>query len=101
DWHLELVVPSLIEEQSKHQIPVGEAIAQASAMFSAHGDLHRIGTDEVRKVLWLHFHFPEVAKERYAEQLAILEEQTGWRVNLNPDTHRKALIEMAHRLLPE
>jgi hypothetical protein len=101
DWHLELVVPSLMEEQTRRQVTSGEAIAHASALFSVTGDLSRIGTDEVRKVLWLHFHFPEVAKDRYAEQLATLQEQTGWRINLNPDTHRKALIEMAHRLLPE
>jgi len=100
DWHLELVVPSLMEEQTRRQVPAGEAIAHASALFSDTGDLYRIGTDEVRKVLWLHFHFPETAKDRYAEKLATLQEQTGWRVNLNPDTHRKALIEMAHRLLP-
>ncbi|GHO96677.1 hypothetical protein KSF_067250 [Reticulibacter mediterranei] len=99
-WHLELMVPSLMEEQDKRQIPAGEAIAQASALFSTGGDLYRVGTDEVRKTLWLHFHFPETTRKRYAEQLATLEAQTGWRVNLNPDTHKKALIEMAHRVLP-
>jgi Cft2 family RNA processing exonuclease len=100
DWHLELIVPSLMEEQIRRQVPAGEAIAHASALFSVTEDLYRIGTDEVRKTLWLHFHFPEIARDRYAEKLASLQEQTGWRVNLNPDTYRKALIEMAHRLLP-
>jgi hypothetical protein len=100
-WQLELIVPSLMAEESLRQVPQGEAIAQASAMFSSQYNLYRIGTDAVRKVLWLHFHFPDRAKERCAEQIAQLEAQTGWRVSVHPNMHQKALIELAHSLLPE
>jgi Cft2 family RNA processing exonuclease len=101
DWQLELIVPTLKGEEANHQVPQGEAMSQATTLFSANSDLYRIGLDEARKILWLHFHFPEIARERYADKLASLEKQTGWRVNLHTHTRHKALLEVAHRLLPE
>jgi hypothetical protein len=49
----------------------------------------------------LYFHFPYVARQRYAEQLAALSEQSGWNVELHRNVHQKALVEAACRLLPE
>jgi hypothetical protein len=42
-----------------------------------------------------------MAKQRYAEQLAALAAQTGWKVYVYPIVHRLALIEAVRRLLPD
>jgi Cft2 family RNA processing exonuclease len=62
---------------------------------------YKAGAEPASATLLLRFHFPAVAQERYAEQIAQLEAQTGWHVRLHPAVHHQALIEMARRLLPE
>ena len=79
----------------------GLAVAAAHVMFAANKDLYRVGVDEKRGVLWLHFHFPAIARERYAEQITTLEAQTGWKIMLHQQAHQKALIEAACLLFPE
>jgi hypothetical protein len=69
--------------------------------FSAEPTFYRVGADASRGLLWAHFHFPELAKQRYAEQLAALASQTSWKVYVYPIVHRLALIEAVRRLLPE
>ena len=101
-WHLDLVVPSIEEDASAaSRLPQGEAIALASSIFSTAQDLYRIGADATRRTLWLYFHFPYVARQRYAEQLAALSAQSGWNVDLHRNVHQKALVEAACRLLPD
>jgi Cft2 family RNA processing exonuclease len=68
------------------------------------GDLpgfYKAGADPANTTLLLRFYFPTVAQRRYAEQLAQLDDQTGWHVRLHPAVHHQALVEMARRLLPE
>ncbi|MGH2478390.1 MAG: hypothetical protein ACRDHW_01845, partial [Ktedonobacteraceae bacterium] len=78
-----------------------EALARITAAFSGVLELSRVGIDTRLKIFWLHFSFPDVARERYAALLTSLEEETGWRVYLHPHVHQKALLEAVRRLLPE
>ncbi len=98
-WQLEILL--LAQEHASNVVSQGEAMAIATALFSDATDFYRVGVDTTRKVIWLHFHFPDAARKRYAQQFLKLEEQTGWHVDLHPNANQKALIEVAHRLLPE
>jgi Cft2 family RNA processing exonuclease len=97
-WRLELLLAEKNAAQ-RAQVSQSEAIAQTWVLFSGSPDLYRVEADNRRKILWLHFHFPDVASQRYAEQFAALKAQSGWEVKLHPYTHQKALIELAYRLL--
>ncbi len=98
-WSLELRRPSL-QEDVPARCSQAEAMVEVGVVLSGASDLYQIGADANRGVLWLHFHFPQMARERYAEQLARLAAQTGWRIELHPRVHQKALIEQARVLLP-
>jgi hypothetical protein len=98
-WRLELIFSAKNAAQIRAQVPQSEAIAQTWVLFSGAPDLYRVEADNKRKILWLHFHFPDVASQRYAEQLATLKARSGWEVKLHPYTHQKALMELAYRLL--
>ena len=98
-WQLEIQLPS--QPQANGAVSQGEAMALATALFSDASDFYRVGIDTNRKVLWLHFHFPDAARKRYAQQILDLEAQTGWHVDLHVNAHQKALVEVARRLLPD
>jgi hypothetical protein len=99
-WQLNLVLPGQ-KAATPSRVPQGQAISMASAMFSTVPDFYRVSVDPTKGNIWLHFHFPEVARQRYLEQLTTLANETGWRVYLHPNAHQKALLEAARRLLPE
>ena len=61
----------------------------------------KVGAEAATSTLVLRFHFPDIARVRYAEQFAELSERTGWQVRLYPTVHQEALVEMAYRLLPQ
>jgi hypothetical protein len=79
----------------------GEAISFASETFKEVPDFYRVGADGTKGILWVHFHFPDRAKERSAQQITDVANTTGWKVYLYPYVHQKALIAAARRLLPE
>lgn len=85
----------------------GLRVDQQSALYFAKRtlkdvpDLVKVGADANNGTLVLRFHFPEVARTRYAEQFVLIEEKTGWEVRLSSSIHQGALIDMAYRLLPQ
>lgn len=100
-WQLTITVPGPREALERApRMAQGEALARITDAFRGVLELYRVGVDSRLKIFWLHFHFPEKARERYAALLSELEEETGWRVSLHPHVHQKALIEAAQRLLP-
>ncbi len=101
-WRLTITVPGSREAMEEApRMNQSEALAYITAAFSDTPELYRVGVDTRLKILWLHFHFPEKARERYASRLTQLEEETGWRIYLHPHAHQRALIEVVQRLLPE
>jgi hypothetical protein len=99
-WHLQLVAPGK-KKVTSARMSQGEAISLAGETFKEVPDFYRVGADANKGILWIHFHFPDIAKERHAQQIADLANTTGWKVYLYPYVHQKALIEAARRFLPE
>lgn len=101
-WQLTITVPGSREEmENAPRMTQGEAMARITAAFTGVLELYRVGVDTRLKTFWLHFHFPEKAREQFADLFAELEQETGWRICLHPHAHQKALVEVAQRLLPE
>ena len=99
-WQLELLLPEQ-KQQPRSRFPQQEAIDAARATFKDSPDFYRAGADANTGILWIHFHFPDAVKQRYAAQLAALAAQTSWRVFVYPHVQQKALFAAATRLLPE
>jgi Cft2 family RNA processing exonuclease len=105
-WHLHLTtgassVPTGKKTVTAGRMLQGEAISLASETFKEAPDFYRVGADANKGILWVHFHFPDSARERYAQQLSDLASRTSWKVYVYPYVDRKALIEAGRRLLPE
>jgi Cft2 family RNA processing exonuclease len=101
-WRLDLVVPALENEpETPPRLSQSEALARVTSALCQATDLYRIGADTKRGILWLHFYFPAVAQQRSGAQITRLAEETGWRIEVHPSIHQKALIERARELLPE
>lgn len=100
-WRLQLFKPGQkLRLDASKGLPVEEAMDQAKALFADAPGFYRVGADAVKGNLWLHFHFPDKARQLYAELINTLAAQSGWRVYVYPYAHRKTLIEAATRLLP-
>jgi hypothetical protein len=99
-WHLHLLAPGK-KTVASGRILQGEAISLASETFKEVPAFYRVGADANKGILWVHFHFPDIARQRYLQQITDLANKTGWKVYLYPYVHQKALIEAARRLLPK
>ncbi len=100
-WQLTITVPGSREEMEEApRMSQSEAMAHITARFIGIPELYRVGTDMRLKIFWLHFYFPEKARERYADLLTTLETETGWRIYLHPNVHQKMLVETARELVP-
>jgi len=77
-----------------------DALVIAHAMLDDLPGIAKIGTQDRSHTLLLRFHFPDVAQQRYAEQLATLAEKTGWQIRIHPSVHQQAMIEAARRAVP-
>jgi Cft2 family RNA processing exonuclease len=101
-WQLTITVPgSRMDIEQAPRMAQGEAMARITSAFSGVLELYRIGIDTRLKIFWLHFHFPEKAREHHADLLTELEQETGWRIYLHPHVHQKALVQTAQSLLPD
>jgi hypothetical protein len=61
---------------------------------------YALGAHQQSRTLRARFSFPDTARERYAEQIALVERETGWRVELHPAPHQGHLAEAALGALP-
>ena len=105
-WHLQLSTgTSRVATGQKigfaSRVVQGEAVFLASETFQEFPDFERVGADGKKGILWIHFHFPDSARERCTQRLTDIANRTGWKVYLYPYVDRKALIGAARRLLPE
>jgi len=77
-----------------------QALALANAHFPKTARLRRSGYRLDQHVLQLTFDFPDVARQRYAAEIAALEAASGWRVELAPEANQGALFALAQEVLP-
>jgi Cft2 family RNA processing exonuclease len=90
----------IADTEARPQMTQTQAIDYASGRLRGEPSLYMVGADEKRKVLWLHFQFPEVARTRFAEVFAQITQETGWEVAVREQVQKRALFERAVSLLP-
>lgn len=73
----------------------------AMAIIPAEARLRKVGMEIHRRRMTLSFDFPDRATQLYTEQIAQVEDQTGWDVVVNPRVNQLALGEVVDELLPE
>lgn len=78
-----------------------QALAVATAHFPPGARLRKSGYRLAEQILLLTFDFPDSARERYADLIASLEQVTGWRVEITPETNQAALSALVREVLPD
>ncbi len=76
-----------------------DALEAARRRFAQSMGCYHIGADVGQERLLLRFSFPDVARVRYADELAALEAETGWTVALHPEPHQQAMEQLARSQL--
>jgi Cft2 family RNA processing exonuclease len=111
-WNLELDIPSAADKRSTGSSTATshngnlESMDQHRAILAAQSrlrdlpDFVKAGAMPHRKALQIRFHFPGVARVRYAELLATIEQETGWTIQIPEAVHQEALVAKAHAVLP-
>jgi Cft2 family RNA processing exonuclease len=64
------------------------------------GYLFKVGAQQTLRILTLHFHFPDVAREACQSLSEGFVAQSGWRVRLHDAPHQEALAAAALEALP-
>ena len=64
------------------------------------GQIFKVGAQQILKILTLHFHFPDVAREACRSLVDDFASQTGWRVRIHDAPHQEALARAALEALP-
>ena len=77
-----------------------QALAVANGFFPPAARLRKSGYRLADHVLTLTFDFPDSAGERYADLIASLRAETGWQVELIPETNQAALNALVRELQP-
>ena len=107
-WRLELALTTpaptphaaAAPSQPAERLKLNLAMWAAQEMFGPETGCYKIGADQQAGALTLRFTFPDVARARYADQIAQLATSTGWQVQIHPQAHQAALGEAAQRALP-
>ncbi len=104
-WSLELesTEPHLVPGQldTPKPLPLHHAIAFVRSKMDELGGIIKVSANQEERTLILRFPFPDVIKERYADHIANLSEQTGWNVTIHSEVHQGKLIAEAQQALPE
>ncbi|MBN2387528.1 MAG: MBL fold metallo-hydrolase [Anaerolineales bacterium] len=77
-----------------------QAIATASGHFPPEAGLRKSGYRLADRILTLTFDFPDSARISYADSITQLEQMTGWRVEVTPETNQSALNALVREMLP-
>jgi Cft2 family RNA processing exonuclease len=76
-----------------------QALAFARAQFPPEARLRRVGYLLDQHAIKLTFDFPDVARAQFAEAIERLADETGWSVEIEPQTNTAALQTLAGELL--
>ncbi len=92
-------------DQGQHPAPgaavmePNQALALANQYFPREARMRKAGYRLDQRILVLTFDFPDVARERYAAQIANLQAATGWAVEILPEANQSALFTLAQEVL--
>lgn len=78
-----------------------QAMAVANGTFPSAARLRKSGYRLADHVLTLTFDFPDAAGEHYADLISALREETGWQVEITPETNQAALNALVRELQPK
>ena len=79
---------------------MNQARARIQAVFPSRTGLFRCSVHVEEKIYELAFHFPDIIRVRYSEQLQALEEETGWAIQVRETPHQERLFEEALACVP-
>jgi uncharacterized protein len=109
-WQLELALTSPPDQPAEappeaagdvtERLKMNLATWSAQELFGPATGCYKIGADQQAGILILRFEFPDVARARYAAQIAALARSTGWQVQVYPQPHQGALDAAARAALP-
>jgi hypothetical protein len=77
-----------------------QAMAVANGTFPPAARLRKSGYRLAEHVLTLTFDFPDAAGKHYADLISALCEETGWQVEITPETNQAALNALVRELQP-
>ncbi|NJN68214.1 MAG: hypothetical protein HC884_16620 [Chloroflexaceae bacterium] len=84
-----------------HRLDLHTAMALVRAALRDAQDFYKVSADQAQGVLMVRFHFPDIARVRYADTLDRLSNQTGWTVTVYPEPHQGAMEALVRRTMPE
>ncbi|MDP6780088.1 MAG: MBL fold metallo-hydrolase [Candidatus Latescibacteria bacterium] len=82
-------------------LEMNAARERIQAAFPPEAGLYRCSAFVEDGAYELAFHFPDVVRERHADDIRRLEEETGWQIRLRETAHQARLFEEASASLPE
>jgi Cft2 family RNA processing exonuclease len=77
-----------------------QALAIANGYFPSAARLRKSGYRLSDHILTLTFDFPDAAGKNYADLISALREETGWQVEITPETNQAALNALVRELRP-
>lgn len=77
-----------------------QAMAVANGTFPPAARLRKSGYRLADHILTLTFDFPDAAGKHYADLISALREETGWQVEITPETNQAALNALLRELQP-
>lgn len=80
---------------------VNQARDRIVSAFPESAGLFRCSVFEAEGAMELAFHFPDAVRERHADTIASLQEQTRWQIRLRDTPHQERLAEAALAALPD
>lgn len=82
-------------------LEMNRALQCVSKYFQPEDGLYKKGARQENRQLLLFFRFPQIAKQKFEDELEQLGKETGWSVILNDMPHHAALDEYVRKLVPE
>ncbi len=99
-WHLDIVLCADEPPPAYTSDPVNQQHALQQIRAVVGDDAHRISVYSDTHTIMVRFFFPDVMRERYADQLYDLEQHTGWHIEIHPEANQDALRETVRKALP-
>jgi hypothetical protein len=100
-WQLEVsVVEGLPAQRATGPMDPNAAISEARRLLPAESGVYGVGAQNQSQTLVVRFHFPDIARGRYAEVIDTIRATTGWDVAIHPSPHQEMLAAAARAVLP-